>query len=282
MGGFRSFFIEFKLFQLVVEEGGNFFSFKIFERGKYHMQLIFMGKSAALWTMRSLEYTVSGVSLKQFFTFRDGDTAYTLQRGSNSFGHYLSMTELKVGGLRQTIIIPAGKLQQGWRTFGIELRRLLEPSQYAVGALKFVPYKPKQIPKYQPARTYVEAVKAPVQARLKHVQAGMVKNVEEIPCDNSQAQVVVSEIQVGSFPQVAVDGGEGGEGGINGRNKFKEKISGGNKFKIPLKTNLNSNMVEFGKLSDRRKARWLGRGLIVYVDDYGKRRVSWDIVKRGK
>nr|POF24589.1 hypothetical protein CFP56_77653 [Quercus suber] len=84
------------------------------------------------------------------------------------------------------------------------------------------------------------------------------------------------------FRLVAVDGWDGGEGGINGRYKFKEKISGGNKFKIPLKTNLNSNMVEFGKLSDRRKARWLGRGLIVYVDDYGKRRVSWDIVKLGR
>ena len=40
MGGFRSFFIESKLFQLVVEEGGNFFSLRIFERGKYFMQSI--------------------------------------------------------------------------------------------------------------------------------------------------------------------------------------------------------------------------------------------------
>ena len=37
MGGFRSFFIESKSFQLVIEEGGNFFSFKIFEWGKYYM-----------------------------------------------------------------------------------------------------------------------------------------------------------------------------------------------------------------------------------------------------
>ena len=37
------FFIE-SLFQLVVEEGGNFFSHKIFERGKYYMQSVFMGK----------------------------------------------------------------------------------------------------------------------------------------------------------------------------------------------------------------------------------------------
>ena len=63
MGGFHSylfiylfyyyyyFFIESKLFQLVVEEGvggRNFFVLKIFERGKYFMQSVFMGKNAAL------------------------------------------------------------------------------------------------------------------------------------------------------------------------------------------------------------------------------------------
>ena len=48
------------------------------------------------------------------------------------------MTELKVGGLQRSIIIPAGKLQQGWRDFVIELRRMLEPSHYALGGLKFV------------------------------------------------------------------------------------------------------------------------------------------------
>ena len=42
MGGFRSFYIESKLFQLVVEEGGNFFSLKIFERGKCRHQNLMM------------------------------------------------------------------------------------------------------------------------------------------------------------------------------------------------------------------------------------------------
>ena len=100
MGGFQSFFIKSKLFQLVVEEGGNFFSLKIFERGKYYMQSVFMGKSAALWIMQNLELIVIGVNPKQFFTFKEGDIAYTLQRGSNSFGQYLSVTELKVSGLQ--------------------------------------------------------------------------------------------------------------------------------------------------------------------------------------
>nr|POE76508.1 hypothetical protein CFP56_18959 [Quercus suber] len=191
-----------------------------------------------------------GDSPKQFVTFKEGDTAYTLQRGSNSFGQYLSMTKLKVGGLR------------------------------------FM-----QIPKYQPAKFYVETVKAPVQARLKHVQqplnkekvqTGTMKNFKELSSDNSRTQVVASETQAGSFPQSAVGGGKGGKGGVNGKNKFEEKIPKGNKFNISLKPNLNSNMVEFGKLHNRRKACWLGRGLTVIVNEYGKRRVSWDSGKGGK
>ena len=86
MGGIRSFFIEFKLFQLVVEEGGNFFSLCIFEWGKHFMKSVFMGKNAALWLMKNIEHTVVGINPKQFFTLREGDTVYTLQRGSNSFG----------------------------------------------------------------------------------------------------------------------------------------------------------------------------------------------------
>ena len=77
-------------------------------------------------------------------------------------------------------------------------------------------------------------------------------------------------------------GGEGGEGGINGKNKIEKKIPEGNNLNIPLKPNLNSKIVEFGKLRDSRKARWLGRGLTVSVNEFGKRRVSWDGVKGGK
>ena len=54
MGGIRSFFIEFKFFQLVVEEGGTFFSLRILERGKHFMKTVFMGKNAALWLMKNI------------------------------------------------------------------------------------------------------------------------------------------------------------------------------------------------------------------------------------
>ena len=83
--------------------------------------------------MKNIEHTVVGVSSKQFFTFRDGDIAYTLQQSTNSFGQFLLLTELKAGGSRRSIIIPEGKEKNGWKAFGLELRKLLFPSQYVVG-----------------------------------------------------------------------------------------------------------------------------------------------------
>ena len=113
MGGIRSFFIEFKPFQLVVEEGGNFFSLRIFERGKHSMKSIFMGKNVALWLMKNIEHTVVRINPKQFFTLREGDTAYTLQRESNSFGQFFLVSKLKVGGHRRFVIFLGGKAQNG-------------------------------------------------------------------------------------------------------------------------------------------------------------------------
>ena len=102
MGGVRSFFIESKLFQLVVEEGGWYFSLRIFEWSRYFMKSVFMGKKVAQWS-----------SLKYFYSFREGDLAYTLQWSSNSFDLFLLLIELKVGGSRSSIIIPVGRAKNG-------------------------------------------------------------------------------------------------------------------------------------------------------------------------
>ena len=115
MGGVRSFFIESKLFQLVVEEGGRYFSLRIFERSRYFMKSIFMGKQVAQWLMKSLEQIVVGSSSECFYSFKEGDLAYTLQRSSNSFGLFLLLTKFKVGGSRRSITIPVGRAKNGWR-----------------------------------------------------------------------------------------------------------------------------------------------------------------------
>ena len=77
MGGARKFFIESKFFHLVLEEGGRYFMLRIFERGKFFMRSIFMGRNAAQWLMSSIEHLVIGVSSKQFFNLREGDSFYS-------------------------------------------------------------------------------------------------------------------------------------------------------------------------------------------------------------
>ena len=137
MGGFCSFFLESKFFQLVVEEGGRFFSLRIFEWSRYFMKSVFMGKNRAQWLMKSIEQIVIEISPKNFYTFREGDLAYTLQWSSNSFGMFLLLTEFKVGGSRRSIFIPEGRAKNGWRVFGLELRKLLEPENYVNGRFGF-------------------------------------------------------------------------------------------------------------------------------------------------
>ena len=153
-----------------------------------------------------------GVNPKQFFTLREGDIAYTVQRGSNLFGQYLLVTELKVGGMRRSIIIPAGKAQQGWRAFGIELRRMLEPSHYVLGGPKALPYKPKLGSKIHPSRSFVETVKASVQVR-KHLNQPSIRETEKIqvvvnttqpPRDEAGIQVVPIEAPAVTAKLIAV------------------------------------------------------------------------------
>ena len=70
--------IESKFFQLVLEEGGRYFMLQISEKGKLFMRSVFLGKNAPHWLLSNIEHLVVGVSPKQFFTLREGDTAFTL------------------------------------------------------------------------------------------------------------------------------------------------------------------------------------------------------------
>ena len=111
--------------------------------------------------MSNLEHLVVGVNPKQFFTLREGDTRFTLQRSSNSSGQFLLLTELKAGGSRRSIILPEGRERNGWRAFGLKLRKLLNHSLYAVGGNglpKFIPQMGWNNLETQHLGTYAETV----------------------------------------------------------------------------------------------------------------------------
>ena len=69
------------------------------------------------------------------------------------------MSELKVGGRWRSVIILWGKAQNGWKVFGLELRKMLELNRYALGGLgqaKFVSTPQRRILGFYPSQSFVE------------------------------------------------------------------------------------------------------------------------------
>ena len=302
IGGIRSFFIEFKLFQLVVKEGGNFFSLRIFERGKHFMKSILMGKNAACWLMKNIEHTVVGINPKQFFMLGEGDTAYTLHQGTNSFGQFLLVSELKASGHRRSVIIPGGKAQNGWKVFRLELRKMLEPNQYALGGsgqAKFVSQPQRGRSGFHPSRSFAEILKGQVQQRdVTQLQLITTKDKDknltqgEFMERQNQARGLlamylkltsakVGEIPMGKPVKMVVGGGDRREQCSKVDTKLGKQLPVEKWKRIPVSFSLNSISNENGKRSDLRRSCWIGSGLIVQVDVKGRRRVSWDSNKGG-
>ncbi|XP_050265760.1 uncharacterized protein LOC126709524 isoform X2 [Quercus robur] len=293
MGGVRKFFIESKFFHLVLEEGGRYFMLRIFERGKFFMRSVFMGRNAAQWLMSSIEHLVIGVSSKQFFIFREGDTAFTLQWSYNSAGQFLLLTELKAGGSRRSIIIPEGKESLGWRAFGLELRKLLNPSQYAVGGNgfpKFIPQVRRSNLEAVGSRTFAEVVQGlhgRIEERKQPKQLGTIakRKLPQIGEEKMGANLRISGVKEGDLPVVKYDrmevvGGARRELCSHEVAEVGEQNLADTRLRFPS-FNLNSKDFVMGKKSDARKSCWSGRGLVVEVDVMGRRRVFWDRKKGG-
>ena len=126
MGG-SFFFIESKTFAFSVEEGGSYFLLRIFERGLSLMRSVFMGKASANRFLFHLEKLISkrspGLSAR---TIREGDLVFILQLGSNAQGTFLMVSKLH-GRRKGSIVIPKGRMGNGWRGFGLNLRNILKP-----------------------------------------------------------------------------------------------------------------------------------------------------------
>ena len=220
-----------------------------------------------------------GINPKQFFTLREGDIADTLQQGTNSFGQFLLVFELKVGGHRRSVIIPGGKAQNGWKVFGLELRKMLEPDQYAFGGsgrAKFVSQPQRRMSGFHRSRSFVEALKGQVQPReATQPQHVTTKDKEKI---SSQGEFVERKNQsrgllvtnpkltgamVGDFPvgkpnTMVVGGRDRREQCINVNTELGEHILAENRKRIPVRFSLNSKSDENGKRSDLRRPCWTG------------------------
>lgn len=93
--------------------------------------------------------------------------------------------------------------------------------------------------------------------------------------------MVALEVLAENAIPIAVGGVEGRDCGINRETKIKEKIPKQNKFRFPL-NNLNLKDIDSRRECQVRRSSWLGKGLIVEVNKFGKRRVSWQRYKGDK
>ena len=110
---------------------------------------------------------------------------------------------------------------------------MLDPSQYVLGCPKFVSYKSKSLSEINSYWSFVEMVKSPVQARVKHLQQPIIREKDkdrivekkvDPPRDKNCTQVVVFEAQAGKSSLTVVGGVEGRDCDTKWNNKFEVKI----------------------------------------------------------
>ena len=75
---------------------------------------------------------------------------------------FLLLTEFEVSRSRRSIIIPEGRAKNGWRVFGLELRKMLEQENYVNGGFghsKFVDQLHKDNSGVQTFKTFADIVR---------------------------------------------------------------------------------------------------------------------------
>ena len=203
------------------------------------------------------------------------------------------LTELKAGGSRRSIIILEGKERYGWRAFGLELRKLLNPSQYVVGGNcfpKFIPQARRYDLEAQNSRTFAEFVQGfhrRTEDRKQLNQLGFTAKgkITQLGEEKMGVNLRLTGAKVGDFPvgksdKMEVVGRVRREQRINEVAEVGEQNLAYTRIRF-LSLSLNSKAYEKGKKSDARRSCWTGRGLIMEVDVIGRRRVSWDRKKGG-
>ena len=133
MGGSIFFFVESKMFEFSVEEGGTYFMLRIYERNKDSFRSVFTGKESAKRLSTYVEDLMSHSPPEQFArTFKDGNKVFILQLGFNVHGSFLMISELVHGHRKGLIIVLEGKLGSGWRGFGFHLHKAISPESLVV------------------------------------------------------------------------------------------------------------------------------------------------------
>ena len=188
MGGSLFFFIESKSFEFSVEEGGSFFLLRIFERSRDSLRSVFMGKECAKRLLSIMENFIFSEPHEHFArSVRDGKTVFILQSGSNAHGYFLMISELLHGRRKGFLVIPEGRMGNGWRGFVWHLKKVLAPGNRALNL------PPKLLPgsEFQTNKSFAATV---VQGRRSEPKAHRLAT-EELPltqdsCDQANPHLL--------------------------------------------------------------------------------------------
>ena len=194
----------------------------------------------------------------------------------------------------RSIIIPEGRAKNGWRVFGLELRKMLELENHVNGGSshsKFFAQPRKDNSRIQPCKTFADAIRGQqVQVRGSNqphmlsihnkgkLQLGDNKGMKQNPVIE---QMMLSEIPASIPSPTALGGGKVSSRCINADLNLGEPNPVGNKKRLPLKFNSNLNESLYGKGCELRRSYWIGEGLTVEVNGEGKMRVAWNNNKGG-
>jgi hypothetical protein len=181
--GTRSFYIESKRYDFVVEGGRGPSSVKLFERGHHRMNSVFTGKEGARWLARAIEENIVREEAPAFVrTFREHDKGYVIRRYNNKHGRYLEITEYGRGGCKGKIIIPEGPKLGGWRGFKAELQVLINQENVSDKATRTTDDKgPREDPRRPvttAAHSYAESLRAPAKLNSTIPVAGIPRNTQ--------------------------------------------------------------------------------------------------------
>uniref|UniRef100_A0A2N9FWW1 Reverse transcriptase domain-containing protein n=1 Tax=Fagus sylvatica TaxID=28930 RepID=A0A2N9FWW1_FAGSY len=114
MGGHRSFHVESKSFEVVVE--GKGVGLCIIERGRNCTNTLNFGREGTQW-FRMVLLEVSSISPDQHYirTRREGNQVFLIKKHCNTRGRYLIVKEIGVTKNKGSILIPEGRDLWGWR-----------------------------------------------------------------------------------------------------------------------------------------------------------------------
>ena len=158
----------------LLKKGVLFFLLCIFERGRDSLRSMFLGKESAKRLFSIMENFIYSESLGHFArTVREGETVFILQSGSNAHGSFLMIFELLHGCRKGFLVIPEGRMGNGWRGFVWHLKKVLAPGNLAINL------PPKLLPRseFQASKSFAAAV---VQGRRSEPKAHRLAT-EELP-----------------------------------------------------------------------------------------------------